>query len=236
MGFGASPRNDPPARSMLIIGETTVTKLSRLSKANKSKLDALLIKIKPGDEDKISSKTKSLDGIIWGASASKFDNNIDKLKQAGCDFIVFDSNLTLASVINDPDLAKFLNVSEDITDSSASAIHELPIDGTVFSPKSSSPLTVDDIIHIQKIGGMLGKIFVIEIDETINLDDVEAIRETGTHILKLDASGSYVGELAQYLDNLPTKRDRRKNKTDIIPQIPAGPSFSSGLEDDGHDH
>ena len=111
----------------------------------------------------------------------------------------------------------------------------LPV-SSVFSPKSSSPLTVDDIIHIQKIGGMLGKIFVIEIDETINLDDVEAIRETGTHILKLDASGSYVGELAQYLDNLPTKRDRRKNKTDIIPQIPAGPSFSSGLEDDGHDH
>ena len=236
IGFGASPRKDPSARSMLVIGETTLTKLPRLSKTSKSSMDALVIKIKPGDEDKISSKAKSLEGIIWGVSAPKLDNNIDKLKQAGCDFVVFDSNLTPASVMNDPDLGKFLNVSEEITENSASAIHELPIDGTVFAPKSSSPLTVDDIIHIQKIGGMAGKIFVLEIDETMNLDDVEAIRETGTHILKLDASGNYASKLAQHLDSLPTKRDRRKSKTDLIPQVPAGPSFSSGLEDDGHDH
>ena len=236
MGFGAPSRKAPSERSMLIIGETTLTKLSRLTKANKLNLDALVIKIKPGDEDKISSKAKSLEGFIWGASASKFENDIDKLKEAGCDFVVFDSNLTPASVINDPDLGKFLNVSEEINENSASAIHELPIDGTVFNPKSCSPLTMDDIIHIQKIGGMFGKISVVEINETITLEDISAIRETGTHILKLDASGSYISELAEHLDHLPTRRDRKKNKTDIIPQIPSAPSFSSGLEDDGHDH
>ena len=65
MGFGAPSRKAPSARSMLIIGETTLTKLSRLTKANKLNLDALVIKIKPGDEDKISSKENHLK-VLFG--------------------------------------------------------------------------------------------------------------------------------------------------------------------------
>lgn len=238
MGFRAAARQNQDVRSILLLGTVTPGKLSRITKRQKTLVDAFLVKLDPDNEKVVADTADALKGFIWGVSASQFDTaRISALKGAGCDFIVFEASGTAAEVLNDQDIGKFIRVIGDLSEDVAAAIHDLPLDGALFSPDTLSlPLSVRQLIEIQRIRGMLGKLFVVEAPNDIRSPDLEVVRNGGTAGLLVDAVSKATVDLAGRVDALPPKRPRQDPRDDMVARVPEGPVF--GVEphvDDGEE-
>ena len=238
MGFGAAARRDDVSRSMLLLGTVTLRGMYRVSTVRKKLVDALLITLDSEDSKELTDNADSLEGLLWGVSVSGIDQErIATLKEAGCDFVVFDSSAN-AAVLNDEDLGKIMRVGKDLSEGSAAAINDLPIDGALFTTDDLRlPLSVKDIIDIESVRGMLGKPFMVDVPTDLSTPELEVIRDTGTAALAVDVLSKAVRELAERVDSLKPKRHRSGRRDELTPSVPLGTSvdfFQDG--DDEEDY
>ena len=238
MGFGAAARRDDVSRSILLLGTVTLRGMSRVATVRKKLVDALLITLDSEDSKELTDNADSLEGLIWGVSASGIDQErMATLKEAGCDFIVFDSSAN-AAVLNDEDLGKIMRVGKDLSEGSAAAINDLPIDGALFTTDDLRlPLSVQDLIDIESVRGMLGKPFMVDVPTDLSTPELEVIRDTGTAALAVDVLSKAVRELAERVDSLKPKRHRSGRRDELTPSVPLGTSvdfFQDG--DDEEDY
>ena len=238
MGFGAGAREIVASRSIMLVGTVTPGKLSKISKQRRNQIDALLVTLDSNDEKVLADEAGSLEGLTWGASAPEFDSErAAALKEAGCDFIVFEAAGTAASVLNDDDMGKIIRVSKDLDEETAAAIHDLPIDGALFSPHDLSlPLSVQQLIDLQRVRGMLGKLFLIDAPGDLSTPDLEAVRDAGTAALTVDALSKSTAELAKRVDGLEPKRHRHGGRDEVMARVPFGPDPAPAQDvDDGEE-
>ena len=223
MGFGAAARRDDSPRSILLLGTVTLRGLPRVSAVRKKLVDALLIILDSEDGNELTDSADSLEGVIWGVSAPGLNQElIASLKKAGCDFIVLDSSAN-AAVLNDDDLGKIMRVGKDLSEGAAAAIHDLPIDGALLTVADlHPPLSVQDLIDIESVRGMLGKPFLVDVPTDLPTPDLEVIRDTGTAALAVDVLSKGVRELAERVDALKPKRQRSGRREDLTPAVPQG--------------
>ena len=238
MGFGAAARRDDVSRSMLLLGTVTLRGMYRVSTVRKKLVDALLITLDSEDSKELTDNADSLEGLLWGVSVSRIDQErIATLKEAGCDFVVFDSSAN-AVVLNDEDLGKIMRVGKDLSEGSAAAINDLPIDGALFTTDDLRlPLSVKDLIDIESVRGMLGKPFMVDVPTDLSTPELEVIRDTGTAALAVDVLSKAVRELAERVDSLKPKRHRSGRRDELTPSVPLGTSvdfFQDG--DDEEDY
>ena len=238
MGFGAAARRDDVSRSMLLLGTVTLRGMYRVSTVRKKLVDALLITLDSEDSKELTDNADSLEGLLWGVSVSGIDQErIATLKEAGCDFVVFDSSAN-AAVLNDEDLGKIMRVGKDLSEGSAAAINDLPIDGALFTTDDLRlPLSVKDLIDIESVRGMLGKPFMVDVPTDLSTPELEVIRDTGTAALAVDVLSKAVRELAERVDSLKPKRPRSGRRDELTPSVPLGASvdfFQDG--DDEEDY
>ena len=238
MGFGAAARRDDVSRSMLLLGTVTLRGMYRVSTVRKKLVDALLITLDSEDSKELTDNADSLEGLLWGVSVSGIDQErIATLKEAGCDFVVFDSSAN-AAVLNDEDLGKIMRVGKDLSEGSAAAINDLPIDGALFTTDDLRlPLSVKDLIDIESVRGMLGKPFMVDVPTDLSTPELEAVRDTGTAALAVDVLSKAVRELAGRVDSLKPKRPRSGRRDELTPSVPLGTSvdfFQDG--DDEEDY
>ena len=233
MGFGAAARRDDRPRSILLMGTVTLRGMSRVSTVRKKLVDALLITLDSEDSKELTDNADSLEGLIWGVSAPGIDQErIATLKEAGCDFIVFDSSAN-AAVLNDEDLGKIMRVGKDLSEGTAAAIHDLPIDGALLTADDLRlPLSVQDLIDIESVRGMLGKPFMVDVPTDLSTPELEVIRDTGTAALAVDILSKAVRELAERVDSLKPKRQRSGRRDELTPSVPLGPSVDFPQEGD----
>ena len=233
MGFGAAARRDDRPRSILLMGTVTLRGMSRVSTVRKKLVDALLITLDSEDSKELTDNADSLEGLIWGVSAPGIDQErIATLKEAGCDFIVFDSSAN-AAVLNDEDLGKIMRVGKDLSEGTAAAIHDLPIDGALLTADDLRlPLSVQDLIDIESVRGMLGKPFMVDVPTDLSTPELEVIRDTGTAALAVDILSKAVRELAERVDSLKPKRHRSGRRDELTPSVPLGPSVDFPQEGD----
>jgi hypothetical protein len=207
--------------------------MSRVSAVRKKLVDALLITLDSEDSKELTDDADSLEGLVWGVSAPGIDQErMASLKDAGCDFVVFDSSAN-AAVLNDEDLGKIMRVGKDLSEGAAAAIHDLPIDGALLTADDLRlPLSVQDLIDIESVRGMLGKPFMVDVPTDLSTPELEVIRDTGTAALAVDILSKAVRELAERVDSLKPKRQRSGRRDELTPSVPLGPSVDFPQEGD----
>ena len=235
MGFGAAARSDDSPRSILLLGTVTLRGLPRVSAVRRKLVDALLITLDSGDGSELKDNVDTLEGVIWGVSAASLDQErLAILKDAGCDFVVLDPSAS-AAVLNDEDLGKIMRVGKDLSEGAAAAIHDLPIDGALLTVDDLRlPLSVQDLMDIDSVRGMLGKPFTVDVPADLSTPELEIIRDVGTAALAVDVLSKGVRELAGRVDSLKPKRQSSGRREDLTPAVPQGASvdFLQGGDDD----
>ena len=223
------------ARSILLLGTVTIRGLPRVSAVRKKLVDALLITLDSEAGSELKDNVDSLEGLVWGVSVAGLDEErAENLKDAGCDFVVLDSS-TNAAVLNDEDLGKIMRIGKDLTEGAAAAIHDLPIDGTVLTMGDLQlPLSVQDLIDIESVRTMLGKLFLVDMPTDLSAPELEVVRDTGTAALAVDVLSKGVRELSERIDALKPKRQRSGRREDLTPAVPQGASVDllQGGDDD----
>jgi len=230
MGFGRRvERKQNPA--LLIIGLTSPSRVKLLMKSsNATSVDALLLN---GVPDKAVSET--LKDALWGVKTSDISQEeMEALKEAGCDLILVGSDDVHASVLRDDGMAKGVALPLDIVDRDARVLDDLPFDFlTVDYTTKPGKLTIAELAKYQAAVSMISKHVFLLVSESPNESELERLRDLPADaiIVDLDSiSDEMLTTLRERINGLEARKPRSHSDEPISAQ-----SSSSGPDGDDHD-
>lgn len=239
IGFAASRQAATP--SIAIIGRVTADELAEDASLADSPVDALLVTLDASDSAAVGRVSGALEDKLWGArvgSASAEDANA--LKEAGCDFIVFDAEGTSAAVLNDDGLGKVIAVGFDdpeFDEDDAKAIRTLDIDCALLTPPDGVlPLTVQKLLSIQSMRATVRKQrSVLTAPAEVGKEELETLRNVGIAalVVSLVDAGAEIQRIKDDIASLPRRRTQG-SRGSSTPRVGFG-GGSSDDENEGYD-
>ena len=239
IGFAAS-RQAAATPSLALIGRIAASELSDSHGAADSPVDAFLVTLDPSDAVSIGRVSNAMKDRLWGARVGSASlDDAKALKDAGCDFIVFDAEGTSASLLNDDDLGKVIAVGFDepeFDEDEARAIRSLDIDCALFTPADGLlPLTVQKLLGIQKMRGVVRKRTILNVPADTGKAELETLRNVGVSAIavSLADSADQVQRIKDEIAGLPRRRPQ-SSRSSSASSVGFG-SGSSSEEDDYDD-
>lgn len=237
IGFAAS-RQSTAIPSIALIGRVTAAELAEDNSLADSPADALLVTLDASDSAAVGRVSNTLGERLWGARVgSASSDDIGVLKEAGCDFIVFDAEGTSAAVLNDGDLGKVIAVGFDepeFDEEEAKAIRTLDIDcALLIPPDGLMPLTIQKLLGIQKMRSTVRKRTVLNVPADTGKSELETLRNTGVAAIAVTLAGTG-GEMQRIKDdiaNLPRRR-AQGGRGSSSPSVGFGGGSAAGDEYD----
>ena len=220
MGFGPASRQQTQIPQIVLVGQTTSTRLPSKAKVAKVEVDAFLVSLETEDDATLDSVAGSLEQRVWGVRLGDMTVALaDRLREKGCDFIVFEAENTEAAVLTEEETGKIITVGPDVGEETARAIGEMPFDGALFSlEKGILPLTVRKLIDIQLVRGLVDKPFIMEAPAGLGREELEALRNVGIAGLLMDLSSpSAIAETRRAIEDLPSSRPRPGQREALVP-------------------
>lgn len=209
LGFGAA-KNVKKIPTILLIGQTSAADLEKNSKLADAQTDAILLIVPTSNESALDSISGLLKDKLWGVRVgSVSEEQAASFKEKGCDFIVFDPENTAAAVLNDDELGKIIAINSELSEDEGQAIHMLAVDCALFTPNESvKPLTVQRLIDIEVIRGIVGKMFIMSSPADLGKSELEALRNAGVAglVINLDAAED-IAKTREAIDSLPRRPD-----------------------------
>ena len=242
IGFGAASRQQDTPASMALIGMVSSENLAKRPKLAEAPVDAILVSVKPRGLRALNKLADSpLADRLWGVHLTETDDTQAKeIKKKGCDFILFNPDSTPASLLNDADLGMLMSVGPDLSEDAARAIQDLPIDAALYLPEQDLlPLTVQKLIDIQVVRGLLDKPFLLATPASMEPPDLEALRNAGIAGLALDLSSTQdIARTKKAIANLPRRKPTPTSRHVVAPQASHGlghPDHGGDEEDQDDD-
>lgn len=238
IGFAAS-RQAAATPSIALIGRITAAELNEDSSLSNSAVDALLVTLDASDGAAVSRVKDTLKDRLWGARVgSASADDAGALKEAGCDFVVFDAEGTSAAVLNDGDLGKVIAVGFDdpeFNEDEAKAIRTLDIDCALLTPPDGLlPLTVQKLLSIQAMRATVRKRSILVAPIELGKAELETLRNAGVTaiVVSLVDAGSEVQRIKDDIACLPRRRTQAGRGSSSPSVGFGGGSFAADDHDD----
>ncbi len=228
LGFGRS-RADSAPPSIAIMGRLTPNELAKSKGLADAPVDAFLLKLTEWKDGSLDKASKTLKDRLWGVELGTVDTETAaKLREAGCDFVVFEVEGSAAGLLGDEGLGKLMTTGPGITEEMARAIHGLPIDGVAFTPDGDlNPLTIKKLMDIEAERSLVDGAFVMATPVDLDPSDLEAFRNAGiTGLLVALTSAKEVTALKDAIGKLPRRPEKPTRSSAIIPRLAQEPEFS----------
>ncbi len=179
IGFGAATGRDESPQAILLIGLVSDADLAKNPKLANAEVGAILVD--SGGGALSDALSKAMDGRLWGAGLAGFDQaGIDALLEQGCDFVVYDPATTSSAVVDADDLGSFIVVSKDLDRDTARGIAGIETSGSfLMADVVGTPVTVQGLIELQKVRGLLEGPFVAAAPDSPTAGDLTALSRMG---------------------------------------------------------
>jgi hypothetical protein len=217
MGFRAAETASKPR--MLLIAHLPQADINHLA-GYVAGADAGLISItKPGSGAKILKDVSQLvPGIPWGGwlgSASR--GGINKLVVAGCDFVVFPPDASLA-ILDEAKVGKILAMEALLDEGLIKAVNELPADAVFITggQERLPSLTWHHLMLFRRFVDLLSKPLLVPMPSDIAANELQALWDAGVDGVVVEVVSGQpvetVNGLSLMIDGLtlPVKRKRRQ--------------------------
>lgn len=237
LGFGTS-RKAKSSPTILIIGQASADDLAKNAQLADSEADAILLTVAMSNEKALDAVGETLKDKLWGVRVGSIsEEQAASLKDKGCDFIVFDPENTAASLLNDEDMGKVIAISSGLDEDQGQAIHMMAIDCALFTPEESvTPLTVQRLIDIEVIRGLVGKMFLMTAPADLGKADLESLRNGGVSGLVIGlAEADGIAKTKETIQDLPRRPGR--SRSGLMAQAPSAgfAAFATSDEPDEED-
>ena len=236
IGFAAS-RQSAANPSLVLIGRATAAELADNPALADAPADAVLVTLDASDAAAVARVSDALKNAIWGArvgSVSAADARA--LKDAGCDFIVFDAEDTAAAALNDGDIGKILAFdpeTPDFSEDAARAVRTLDIDGALFTPPDGLlPLTVQRLLNIQAARALVRRRSVLTAPAELAAPELEALRNAGIVGLVVSLAAADIARMKDAIAGLPRRRSQRGGGRGTAQSPAAGFARNAPPDDD----
>lgn len=150
----------------------------------------------------------SKNGLLWGSEAPiEGARGTKTLRDAGCDFVVFDADTTAAAALLEDGLGYIMRVDLDASEALLRGIEGLPLDA-VLVPALGGALTVRRTLDLRRLVAFVRKPVIVPVDAGITAAELEALRDCGViGVVVEGAAGAKA--LRVTVDKLaPRKRNR----------------------------
>ncbi len=232
LGFAAATDRDDAAPQIALIARVTGDDLAQDPQIAGADAAGLLVETKyPMPE----AAAEALEDRLWGvrlvpSPAPCTVEQVETLVEQGCDFVVLESMDSAAEILNDEDLGKVLVLDADADEETSRAVAELAFDAVLLgSAVAGRPLTLGDLVHVQKVRRLAGQPFLVECAEGLDKADLEALRNLGVDGLIVAVPPlERAAETRDAIRSLRRRSPRRQRSNALVP--------GASIEDDDHDH
>jgi hypothetical protein len=220
LGFGAAI-NRTKTLPMAVIGSIPEGKTELAATAKEANVDAILITVEsPRKIDDAVAQLKGENGDIPRGIAldTATKEDIEKLVDAGCDFIVFSPAGTPANVLNEERIGKVLRVDPSMDDSLAKSIGRLSVDAVLLGPlgEGEHPLTVNGLMLYERLAAWSGKHILAAVPPGLPVEDIESFWGIGARGVVVDLSlkdpGQRLVEVKEAIGKLPVRKKKPQGR------------------------
>ena len=214
IGFRQGKQTQRTSPDLVLVGQTSFRLLENQNGIVKLKPDTFLVNKIPENAN-IKLIGNKLSKQIWGVKITEpTESQIKNLVETGCDYIVIESMETEASILNEVKIGKIVTLKFDLEEELIHAVSRLPIDAVILIlPKSMKPMTLKDLVMIQRVLGTTDKPVILETSSEISHPQLEIIRNMGiTGLITTIPPISKINRLRTAIDKLPERNienDRR---------------------------
>jgi len=248
LGFGRAeqPRHNA---AILLIAEAAVAEPESRLRETAAFVDAFVLNTGVKCLVPPSSTLDALEGKTWGiGGCCATPEDMDALKDAGCDFIVVADDDAPATILRDDGMARGFAIRPGLSDERARALDDLPFEFLVLEPDEESwPISVAGLLRLQDTVSMVSKHIFLKVNQLPSADSLALLRDMPVSGLLLDLSvvdRAALEEERKAVDGLEPRKPRQP--LDQTPTLAAPPGMGipcgadpSGEEDwdgeiDGH--
>jgi hypothetical protein len=176
--------------------------------------DAVLISQVKLKGESLAQTVNSLAEVPWGVSLEEVTApELSKLKEMGCDFLVFDAARAPLMLLREQEMAKIAKVEPSVADGLARAIEQLPIDAVLIGAEGELSLSIHRLMVCQNLANLVRKPLLTLAPLDMGGEDLEELLQTGIAGVVVNLERGVKGELSQLrqaIDALsPSRRKRR---------------------------
>jgi len=169
-------------------------------------------------------KSESVSGmpgeVPWGAwLKGARQKELKRLKDAGCDFVVFPAESTPLEIIEEQDIGKVLEIETTIGDPVLRSIADIAVDAVLVSvgQGKDNTLTWYDLMILQRFGGFSKKPLFARVPAKVSSSELEALWEVG--VMAIVTEGK-TDKLRKTIDKADFTKARKREKNEpVIRQV-----------------
>jgi len=169
------------------------------------------------DTAKVEKAAAALGDMPWGVSLGEADGaQPGKLKDKGCDFIVFDAEKAPLAVLRDEGMGRVVELSPELPDGLIRTVTQLPIDMALIG--GDAAISVRRLMVCQHISNLTSKPLLARVPGDIAGEDVRELWEAGVVGVVVESKGDarkQLPSLKQAIDALPASRRKKGGKTEV---------------------
>ncbi len=165
----------------------------------------------------IREALEAVPDIPWGGWLGDAGREeVARVVEAGCDFIVFPLGTPLA-VVQDSEVGKILEVETSLSDDLLAAVGELPIDAVLVRAEPGQFLTWHHLAQFQRCAGLLPQPLLVSLlPLSVAASELQAVWEAGVAGMVVEVGieepAGRLRELRQMMDKLDLPLSRKRDK------------------------
>ena len=183
--------------------------------------DAVLISQVKLKGESLAQTVDSLAEIPWGVSVEEVTApELSKLKEMGCDFLVFDAVRAPLMLLREQEMAKILKVESSVADGLARAIEQLPIDAVLIGAEGEPSLSIHRLMVCQHLANLVRKPLLTLAPIAIGSEDLDELLQAGIAGIVVNLERGVKEELSQLrqaIDALPASGRRKRRAEALLP-------------------
>jgi hypothetical protein len=196
--------------------------------------DAVLISQAKLKRESLAQTVDLLAEVPWGVSLEEVTAlELSKLKEMGCDFVVFDAARAPLMLLGERDMAKIVKLEPSVADGLARAIEQLPIDAVLIGAEGELSLSIHRLMVCQHLANLVCKPLLTLAPLAIGSEDFDELLEAGISGVVVNLERGIKGELSklrQAIDALPSSRRIKRRAEALLP--PTGEEEEIELEEE----
>ena len=228
MGF-AIHRDEEKVPSMVLVLRLEDNGGRLLKKAHQE-ADATILSVTqlPLKKDLRKDVEKLPESYPWGVQAEAIQpKEIETLRKAGCDYLVFGIEGTPAPVLNEESIGKVLLIDTSLDETLMRVLDEVPTDAIFIDSDPEDSLTIKGLMFYRSMVSYVSKPVLIRVPLSLSEEELKALGNAGIAGIVLEPRNAgdikQVTRLRKVIESLPPREAEEEPRVEtLVPQSAIG--------------
>jgi hypothetical protein len=200
--------------------------------------DAAIVSSANLDAEGFSQLSSAMGDVPLGLSLESVQQEeVIKLANSGCDFVVFDIKAPLEAVKKEG-LGKILRIEASLDPWLARAVNGLPLSiDAVLVAGGDSSITIERLLICQRLADLLDKPLLVTASPSVNSDELSSLCQAGVRgvVVSGELTAKALSDLKKAIAGLPQRAKPKTRGVAMLPRVNVEPETVAEEEEEEED-